>query len=389
VVSKKLPHLSTPLGVVVGGKLITIECLGSSRRQYTGYLDFLMVDKTMLTQLNLSGSHYDVGAALGRFGQKAFYSYRQQSDVWQSLQAFKDQAHFHAMGRAIIQQHPDYWDELKGLAHGLGISEQEALLWHCRGDLTARTPDGCTTIQLPGEPSIIAHNEDGDPAFRGACAIAQIAVDGRRAFTSFVYPGSLPGHTFAVTENGLAFTVNNLRGTNPGFGLPRMLAVRALLDQPTVREALSYLQAGSFAGGFHLSMAQAGRKGLYSIEFHANHCSAVEIKAPSAHANHMIHLPMQALAQQITASSQSRQTTASDLIAQCGSVDALSILWHDQGEVNPIFRASTNDGDQENTLATVQLVVGNQEVDWVIYDGRNTQPVYRLKNHQWSNSVVV
>jgi hypothetical protein len=103
----------------------------------------------------------------------------------------------------------------------------------------------------------------------------------------------------------------------------------------------------------------------------------------------MIHSPMQALGQQVTASSQSRQTTASDLIAQSGSVDALSILWHDQGEVNPIFRAAANDSDQENTLATVQLVVGNQQVDWTIYDGRNTQPVYRLKNHQWSNSVVV
>jgi predicted choloylglycine hydrolase len=340
---------------------------------------------TMLTQLNLSGSHFDIGAALGRFGQKAFYAYRQQSDVWQSLQAFKDQAHFQSMGRAIAQQHPDYWDELKGLAHGLGISEQEALLWHCRGDLATHTRDGCTTIQLPGKSSIIAHNEDGDPAFHGACAIAQIAVHGRGVFVSFVYPGSLPGHTFAVTEKGLAFTVNNLRGNNPGRGLPRMLAVRALLDQSTVSEALSYLKTGSFAGGFHLTLAQAGCQGLYSIEFHANHCSVVEIKAPSAHANHMIHLPMQALAQHVTASSQSRQTMARDLIAQSESVDALSILWHDQGEINPIFRTSANDSDQENTLATAQFLVGDQQVDWAIYDGRNTQPAFRLKNHEWSD----
>jgi hypothetical protein len=188
-----------------------------------------------------------------------------------------------------------------------------------------------------------------------------------------------------VTEKGLAFTVNNLRGNNPGRGLPRMLAVRALLDQSTVSEALSYLKTGSFAGGFHLTLAQAGCQGLYSIEFHANHCSVVEIKAPSAHANHMIHLPMQALAQHVTASSQSRQTMARDLIAQSESVDALSILWHDQGEINPIFRTSANDSDQENTLATAQFLVGDQQVDWAIYDGRNTQPAFRLKNHEWSD----
>lgn len=341
----------------------------------------------MLTQLNLSGNHFDVGVALGRFGQKAFHSYRQQSDIWQSLLNNKDQAQFLAMGRAVVQQHPDYWDELKGLAHGLGISEQEALLWHCRGDLATHTRDGCTTIQLPGEPSIIAHNEDGDPAFRGACAVAQIAVQGRRAFTSFVYPGSLPGHTFAVTANGLAFTVNNLRGNHPGRGLPRMLAVRALLDQPTTSAALSYLKTGSFAGGFHLSMAQARHQGLFSIEFHANHCSVVEVQTPSAHANHMIHGPMQALAQQVTASSLSRQTRAEGLLAQGESVDALSILWHDQGEENPIYRSAATDSDQENTLATVELMVGDQHVDWAIYDGQNTQPVYRLKNHQWIDST--
>jgi len=339
----------------------------------------------MLTKLNLSGSHFEVGVALGRFGQQAFYRFRQQSGVWQSLQVCKEKAPFLAMAHATRQQHPEYWDELRGLAYGLGISEQEAMLWHCRGDLATHTRDGCTTIQLPGSSPIIAHNEDGDPTFRGACAMAQIAVQGCRAFTAFVYPGSLPGHTFAVTENGLVLTVNNLRGQNPGSGLPRMLVVRALLDLPNVSEALSYLRACSFAGGFHLTLAQAADRSLYSVEFHAQHCSVVELKVASAHANHMIHLPMQALAQLVTMSSQCRQARANDLIAPSGSVEPLSILRDDQDALYPIFRASANDSDQENTLATAHLVVGLQHVDWSVYEGRNTQPVFRLNNHQWSD----
>lgn len=337
----------------------------------------------MLAQLNLTGSHFDIGVALGQFGQQAFHQYRRQSDVWQALQAFKGHPRFLNMVSDIGVQHPEYLAELEGLAVGLGVSKEETLLWNCRGDLVSHTPDGCTTVQWPSDRSIIAHNEDGDPRFRGTCAIAQVAVHGKAAFTTFVYPGSLAGHTFAVTENGLALAVNNLRGKNPGSGLPRMVAVRALLDQPNREQAIEYLQGGSYAGGFHLTLGQAGCADLDSVEFHADHCSVLKQHALAAHANHMIHPAMRDLPQVITASSQQRQDLAQDLVTYPDPIKPLSILWNDQNTTHPIFRASAHDSDQENTLATVHMVITTHHIDWRIYDGQHTEPLYRLIDHRW------
>src|SRR5690606_5644976 len=118
---------------------------------------------------------------------------------------------------------PAYWQELQGLAQGLGLPLDDVFLWNCRGDVWAMSPDGCTTVQIPGDEPVLAHNEDGDPGFRGYCAMASVRPQDGCAFNAFVYPASLPGHTFAVTDAGLVQTVNNIRSCAAGPGLPRML----------------------------------------------------------------------------------------------------------------------------------------------------------------------
>src|SRR3546814_9080312 len=59
---------------------------------------------------------------------------------------------------------------------------------------------------MPDGPRI-THNEDGDPGFAGHCGIGLFSPDNGPRFASFVYPASIPGHTFAVTQAGLAMTV--------------------------------------------------------------------------------------------------------------------------------------------------------------------------------------
>jgi hypothetical protein len=343
--------------------------------------------KTMIHQLNLSGTPLDIGVALGQFGRQAIRQYRLKSPAWQSLQGFKGQPAFLKMTQAIRQQHPEYWQELQGLAQGLELDLEDVLLWNCRGDLWAQTPDGCTTVQLPGEPAVIAHNEDGDPAFRGACAMAQIAIQGKPAFTTFIYPGSLPGHTFSVTEHGLALTVNNLRGHHARAGLPRMVAVRALLDQPDLASAINYLQSTSFAGGFHLTIGQSGTSTLLSVEFHGDQCSAVTVHTASAHANHMTHTAMGLNPQRITASSKQRQARADFLLAKDPLTEPRSILWDTKNPSYPIYRTSPADSDQENTLATAYMEIHPHQVLWQVYERPAEKPVFSLVNHQWARAT--
>ncbi len=342
----------------------------------------------MLSFLTIQGTPYDVGLALGRFGTDAVHGHLLHTPAWANVMRWRGTAPVATMQQLVQTHFPAYWQELEGMAAGLGLPSDEVFLWNCRGDLWAMSPDGCTTVQLPrtspDQGALIAHNEDGDPGFTGCCAIAQIRVDGGGAFASFVYPGSLPGHTFAVNQNGVAMTVNNLRVLHTSPGLPRMVLARAMLDQPDLSSAVDVLRRTPRAGGFHFTLAQAGHEALVSVEFCAAVCSVQTIERPCVHANHMVHAAHRDQPQIVTGSSGHRQIRGEEMLAASAArgerVHPLDILF-DEGDARfPIYRNAPNDSDNENTVATAVMQINTQAVDWQVHVGQSRQPLYRLRN---------
>ena len=259
-----------------------------------------------LNFIHIAGTSYDVGVQLGRFGRKIAHSYLITSTTWNSVMGFRGDPRVNVMRDMVEARFPAYWMELQGLAHGLDLIFEDVFLWNCRGDVWAMTLDGCTTVQIPGNEPILAHNEDGDPGLRGHCAMAQIRPEGHVAFTSFVYPASIPGHTFAVTEGGLVQTVNNIRSRDVGMGLPRMVIGRALLDCRSIDEAVRFIESSERAGSFHMTLGQPGDQRLLGIEFTNMSCAVETIDRPQCHANHLIYEETRGERQVITASSGSR-----------------------------------------------------------------------------------
>lgn len=240
-------------------------------------------------------------------------------------------------------------------------------------------PDGCTTVQLPSHSGPrISHNEDGDPGFAGYCGIGEFIPKAGARFASFVYPASIPGHAFAVTASGLVMTVNNIRARGVVAGVPRMVLTRAMLNEPTITDAIVLLRDAPRAGGFHLSLAQRGQTDLISIEFSGAGMSVEHVRTPSVHANHAIHPAMNGLAQVVTESSRLRQQRGEALlaVAQQGEnargnedrVDPLVILADQHNREFPIFRDSPTDSDNENTMATADIHVGADHVTWQVYE---------------------
>jgi hypothetical protein len=323
--------------------------------------------------LDFSGTPYEVGRALGRFGARAMREHIKQTPAWSSVMCRRKDERVTAMAASVEVRFPRYWAELRGLADGLELPFEDVFVWNCRGDVWAMAPDGCTTVQIPGEAAhSIAHNEDGDPGLAGYCALARLAVEGGAAFTAFLYPGSLPGHTFAVTEAGLVQTVNNVRALDGGAGVPRMVLTRALLDASGLDAAITMIRDVAPASGFHLTLAQAGDPRLLSVEFTAKHQSVMEVTAPSVHANHLIHDDIADAPQIVTNSSKARQRRGDLLIAGCqrrhDNLDPLSILWDTEEPALPIYRTDPADPDTENTLASAVFHVGKQRVEWCVYD---------------------
>jgi len=273
------------------------------------------------------------------------------------------------MNERVQERFPRYWAELRGLADGLELPFEDVFAWNCRGDIRALSPDGCTTVQIPGSCRIIAHNEDGDPGFRGHCTLARIASDGGEPFTALIYPGSLPGHTFAETEAGLVQTVNNIRSLNTGHGLPRMALTRAVLDCRSLDDALNLLQRSDRAGAFHLTLAMADDPRLLSVEFCSEAFSVREIAEPGIHANHFIHPTTKALGQIMTRSSASRQNRGNMLIQDWREgQDPLTILRDQCDPELPILRDDPEDPDHENTLASAVFFIEGGRIDWYVYD---------------------
>ncbi|WP_322998730.1 C45 family peptidase [Castellaniella sp.] len=332
-------------------------------------------DHSPLSWLEAHGSHHEIGLVLGRWGARACHSHLIHSDAWAQIMSHRNDPGIPAL-RALLHQHfPWIEQELAGLSQGLELPPEDVFLWNCRGDLWAMAPDGCTTVLAPQR---LSHNEDGDPGFAGACGLARVRPIDAPAFISFLYPGSLPGHTFAVNRTGLAITVNNIRARKArAAGLPRMMLTRALLATQSPSQAIALLQAQPRMGAFHLGIGQAGEAATFSVEFSQAAVSVRPIRQDRRlHANHALHEAQQDLPQVVTSSSARRQSRGETLLDQ--QAGALDILRDTQDGAEPILRLSLADTDQENTLATADIDLSGEQPRWAVYCPGGRHPDYRF-----------
>ncbi|WP_322995978.1 C45 family peptidase [Castellaniella sp.] len=317
-----------------------------------------------LSWLEAHGTHYEIGLTLGRWGASACQRHLLQSPAWAHIMQYRGDEAMAAVQALVHRHFPWIQHELAGLADGLGLPYEDVFLWNCRGDLWALAPDGCTTVLAPQR---LSHNEDGDPGFAGACGLGWVRPIDAPGFVSFLYPGSLPGHTLAVTQAGLGITVNNIRARRAqATGLPRMVLTRAVLATQSPAQAIALLHAHPRMGAFHLGLGQPGHAGTYSVEFSQQAVSVQIVRqAHQLHANHAIHDSQQDLPQVITASSDQRQTRGDELLQQ--DTPALDILADTGNASEPILRLSASDTDQENTLATADMDFSGDTVRWDVY----------------------
>ena len=331
--------------------------------------------------IEAQGSHRDIGLDLGKRGYKAVHQHLTSHSLWNTLNESQFSERVDQYSDLTKTHFPFIWEEIEGLAEGLELPVNEVMAWNCRGDLLASSPDGCTTVQVPGETNTIAHNEDGFPFLKGSCFILKASPSQSLGFWSFCYPGSIAGHTFSLNDSGLVLTINNLRLKTAATGMPRMVITRALLAAPTLDDALNILHKHPVSGGFHVSLAQSGEARLLSVEFGGESLSVKEIEVSSLHTNHALHMESAMDNQIITDSSRDRLLRGNELISQ-SQFNPLDILRDKSGKSLPIRRDMPDDPDDENTLATVVFNLSSSEVEWRIYDKAESKPAYQ---GEWKN----
>lgn len=325
-----------------------------------------------MKKIAISGSAFEIGQQLGEFGREAWHQKLTHTTLWQTVTAMKHTEQTQRMRAQVQTNFPQIWLELEGLASGLQAPIDDVFAWNCRGDLVRSTSDGCTTVagQRRDGALVIAHNEDGFPQLRGDCAVVRVLPDQGIGFTSFAYPGSICGHTFAVNDRGVVNTVNNIRAVHRPAGLPRQILARAALNAATLDEAIALLTTSPRAGAFHHTLGQRGDSRLFSVEATGSGCSVTQLSGLFAHANHLIHPQFTATEQVITDSSASRQQRLDMWLKEEPAFDddaAKAILSDQHDAVLPIYRLSPQDPDEENTLATAIFTLESQQVEWQVF----------------------
>jgi len=336
-------------------------------------------------RLAVTGQASVSGLALGQAGRDAMARVIARAPLWRRVTDAAVGAAVSRMADATRDLFPAIHDEIGSLAEGLHLPFAQVFAWNARGDLLSGAGEGCTTVQLPGPVPVLAHNEDGLPGLAGACFLAEIRPQGAPAFMSFCYPGSIPGHSFAVTAAGLVITVNNLRLRGLAPEVPRMVLTRALLAAPDRAAAVRILREAPPSGGFHLSLGQAGAADIWSVSFGGGEVRIVEHHAPALHANHALVAGDVLSHQTVTASSRDRLARGQALLAI--GAGALDILNDTSGAGLPILRREPDDPDDENTLAQFHARIGSNGIDWNVHEPG--QPVPAHSGHMPAGGQVV
>jgi Acyl-coenzyme A:6-aminopenicillanic acid acyl-transferase len=182
-----------------------------------------------------------------------------------------------AVRQATAESCGEEWAELAAFAEGAGMPFDDLALLNFRGDLgLVEGGIGCSDLAWRRDRSVIAHNEDGAPEDVGRCALLTLTGNGRTPVTAFWYPGFLPANAFAVTGDGLVWTIDHLPVASPGRGAGRHFVGRGLQRSArSVDQAVDYLRARPSAGGFAYSIGdRAGR--VVSVEAAAGRHAVVE-----------------------------------------------------------------------------------------------------------------
>jgi predicted choloylglycine hydrolase len=153
--------------------------------------------------------------------------------------------------RTFAKFSPALWDEISGLAEGLGISMEWAA-W-CFGNGRLRPPTvGCSAVMTGG---VYGRNYDYKPQHYGA-RLALVRAKG--SYASVGASELLTGRLDGMNEHGLTVGLHLVRASPQHPGLSCVVIVRLVLDQcATTAEAIAMLRRLPHAMRYNYSLQDA------------------------------------------------------------------------------------------------------------------------------------
>ena len=304
-----------------------------------------------IEQLEVGGSHREVGLAIGRrFAGQIHHVFDNYVFLQEQLLPFYHSPTGQDLYQTFLAQHKahfaGYVAELEGMAQGAERPFEEIFLVNLRGEwgglmaLQRREDKGCTDclVSTP-DAALIGHNEDGTPAAVGNVFVVRAQVGASPAFMALCYPGFLPGNAFGFNAAGIMHSADAVSPRQVRVGLARHFFARSLLDAPSLDDAIARVAISGTAAGFVYNIGSLSERRVVSVEVSPERHHVHEVQGCYAHTNHYIHLA--GVDQEIGASSQARLARAQALCQAAPTTSASHVLalLGDQADPDyPIYR---------------------------------------------------
>lgn len=346
-----------------------------------------LVPAAPLTVIRASGTHYEIGGAIGQAYRGraeetlAYYDRVLRASAGMGLdQASAEVMRYLPYAREAL---PELVEEVRGIADGAGVGFEAILVLNLLEELESDLPRlRCTSIGLvpdrflgtrggcglgsdrgpaPGSPREVwlAHNEDWcvEDASRVAVVIAR--PRGEPAFLSVISGPLLPAVGF--NEAGVGQGVDSVYPVDMQMGVPRTFVSRHVLEARALGEAIRFACLAGRAGGYNHLLATADGE-IYNLETTGRDFDAIYGEGLLVHTNHYLSPHLRRLSDPPSPTSIIRVNRAGKLVRDClaGGLEpkeALSRTLSDHvnypGSICVHPRPDAGEGDAYGTVFTL------------------------------------
>lgn len=255
-------------------------------------------DDKAFAVLDVSGSPEQIGLAIGEnFGREIKLGLERRKNWFKKLKNYalgQGKTNFEAMLKAASTYTPKAVEEVHGWAKGSGIPFEDLFIINCKSELEAFIEEksecaGCSTVVLKDRNRlIVAHNEDGHPAYDDLMFVIRVKPENGANFIAFTYPSVIEGNAPALNKHGLVYTTNYIGCREVKPRIPRYFLDRMVLEAKTIDEALKITQHPERSYAYHHIIASLKEKKAFSIEATPSKYEVKEINGLFLHTNHLI-----------------------------------------------------------------------------------------------------
>ncbi|KAJ9549685.1 hypothetical protein OSB04_022228 [Centaurea solstitialis] len=255
-----------------------------------------------------------------------------------------------SLSRNNATKFPNYWNELRGIAHGSGVPFLHIMILNFRKEILPFIPksekveleetiDDCSDVLVVSDSMAVAvHNEDANVALVGHTYLIKATLSEGLSYTAYTYAGELPSCAFGFNNHGLAFTLDSVPPDESEIvagGIGRNFISRDLLEATSIEDAVNRIRSSQVSVGHSYNLIDVNLRRILNVETASSQrLSLHEVGAtPFFHANMYLHLKVN---QAHDRNSISRQNRAA--LLPKGSKDDLRSLLGDAGdEEYPIY----------------------------------------------------